>query len=116
MWENYAPETIEPGKPAKPDFVGWSGLGPIAVLLEHRFGLRPDVPAAKLIWDVRACEAHGVKGYPFGAKGVRDLHSAERVSAAIEPQITVTSSVPLTITIRWQGGSKDIALKGKETV
>ena len=116
VWENYAPETIGPGEPAKPDFVGWSGLGPIAVLLEHRFGLRPDVPAAKLIWDIRVCEAHGVEGYPFGPKGVLDLHCAGRASTASEPQITVTSSVPLTITIRWQGGSKDIALKGEGTL
>ena len=72
-------------------------------------------PAATLIWDVRACEAHGVKGYPFGAKGVLDLHCAGRASAAIEPQIKVTSSVPLTITVRWQGGSKDIVLKGAGT-
>ena len=78
-------------------------------------GLRPDVPAATLIWDVRACEAHGVKGYPFGAKGVLDLHCAGRASTAIEPQIKVTSSVPLTITVRWQEGSKDIVLKGAGT-
>ena len=26
VWENYAPESAAPGEPAKPDFVGWTGL------------------------------------------------------------------------------------------
>ena len=34
LWENYAPEHIEPGRPAKPNFVGWTGLVPISVLFE----------------------------------------------------------------------------------
>ena len=33
---------------------------PIAVLLEYVFGLRPDAPARRLLWDVRLTEAHGV--------------------------------------------------------
>jgi hypothetical protein len=27
IWENYAPDALAPGKPAKSDFVGWSGIG-----------------------------------------------------------------------------------------
>ena len=54
-------EELKPGQPAKGDFVGWGGLGPTAVLLEHRLGLRPDVPASRLVWDVRAWEAHGAE-------------------------------------------------------
>ena len=42
LWENYAPELDNPGEPSRPDFVGWAGLGPIAVLLEHVFGVRYD--------------------------------------------------------------------------
>src|SRR5687767_2255907 len=30
LWENYAPERPAPGNRAKSDFVGWSGLAPIA--------------------------------------------------------------------------------------
>ena len=46
--ENYAPESAAPGTPSKRDFVGWTGLPPIAVLLEYVFGLRPDAPARRL--------------------------------------------------------------------
>lgn len=55
-----------PGDPAKPDFVGWSALGPIAVLFEYVFGLRPHVPSRTLVWDIRLLDAFGVKRYPFG--------------------------------------------------
>lgn len=41
VWENYSPEEAAPGSPAKPDFCGWGGLGPVAVLFEFIFGLCP---------------------------------------------------------------------------
>lgn len=39
LWENYAPDSAKRGKPAKQDFVGWSGIGPILYLLEYGIGL-----------------------------------------------------------------------------
>ena len=33
FWEYYAPEAIEPGFMARKDFVGWTGLPPIAVFI-----------------------------------------------------------------------------------
>lgn len=110
VWENYMPERDAPGEPAKRDFVGWTGLPPIAVLLEHRFGLRPDVPTATLVWDVRPLEAFGVERYPFGAGGLLTLRCAARNSPAERPRITVRSSVPLTIDLRWSGGRERIAI------
>ena len=40
IWENYAPDSVHQGKPAKGDFVGWSGIGPILYLLEYAIGLK----------------------------------------------------------------------------
>lgn len=34
FWENYAPDTLEPGHPAKPDFCGWSAIAPITLMRE----------------------------------------------------------------------------------
>src|SRR6185295_3293683 len=62
-----APESAAPGTPSKPDFVGWTGLPPIAVLLEYVLGLRPDAPARRLLWDVRLTDAHGVRRYRWAA-------------------------------------------------
>jgi glycogen debranching enzyme len=110
LWENYAPEKAAPGKPAKDDFVGWSGLGPIAVLFEYVFGIRADVPKNQIVWDVRLLEEHGVKQYPFGTDGLLDLHCESRESENEEPQITVTSNVPVTIFVRWAGQQKSITV------
>jgi glycogen debranching enzyme len=106
LWENYAPESVVPGEPARPDFVGWSGLPPIAVLFEYVFGLRADVPARKLIWDVRLLEEHGVQQYPFGADGVLDLRCLRRDSPMQEPQIEWSATVSVELCVRWQSGNK----------
>jgi len=106
LWENYAPESAEPGQPARPDFVGWTGLPPIAVLLEYVLGLRPDAPARRLVWDVRLTEAHGVKRYPFGPDVSVDLSCAGRRSADERPRIEARSSAPLDLEVRWAGRSE----------
>jgi glycogen debranching enzyme len=104
VWENYAPESAAPGNIAKDEFVGWTGLPPVAVLFEYVFGLRPDVPGNKLIWDVRLTEAHGVTQYPFGNGCLLNLHCAARTSPAEKPAIQAASNLPLTLEIRWEGG------------
>ena len=59
LWECYAPESFQPGlaaytgKLVKPDFVGWTGLGPIAMLIENIIGIDLDAPARCLTWDIR---------------------------------------------------------------
>jgi hypothetical protein len=110
LWENYAPERTAPGNRAKDDFVGWSGLAPVAGLFEYVFGLRADASSGRLLWDVRLLENHGVHGYPFGRDGVLDLSCANRNSATVEPEIQVRSTVPLKLMIRWEGGEKTVAV------
>jgi hypothetical protein len=106
VWENYAPEEAAPGQ-AKGDFVGWTGLPPVAVLFEYVFGLRPDVAGNRLVWDVRLLEGHGVEGYPFGADGLLTLRCAARSRDEEQPQIEVHSNVPLTLEIRWADGVEE---------
>jgi hypothetical protein len=106
FWENYAPERLAPGKPAMSDFVGWSGLGPIAVFLEYILGLRPSVPDNRIVWDVRLTEAHGVSRYPFGAAGTLDLRCERRRTATEEPRITAKSNIGVKLEVRWRGGKR----------
>ena len=108
VWENYAPESAAPGEPAKRDFVGWTGLSPIAILFEYVFGLRADVPSNTLTWDVRLLEEHGIQQYPFGAGGQLDLHCAARASADEKPQIKAVSNMPLTLRVQWAGGLDEV--------
>jgi hypothetical protein len=112
LWENYAPEEAAPGSPAKDNFVGWSGLTPVAGLFEYVLGLRADAPNGRLLWDVRLLESHGVRGYPFGRDGDVDLSCATRSSAGEEPRIEAYSTVPLELAIQWDGGEKVVAVSG----
>ena len=110
VWENYAPESPAPGTPAKPDFVGWGGLPPVAVLLEYVFGLRPYAEQSRLVWDVRQLEAHGVTSYPFAQEGVLNLRCAARSAAGQPPHIQASSNVELTLELRWENGRREIHL------
>ena len=86
LWENYSPEGPEPGKPARKDFVGWSGLGPILYLLEYGIGLVPDAPANRLTWRLNAEAPNGCKRYRFNGHVV-DLAAEPRdgrVRATVE--------------------------------
>lgn len=97
-----------PGSPAKPDFVGWSGLGPIAVLYEYVFGIRADVPRGELRLDVRLLDAYGVTNFPFGAEGLVCIDVGARASAVNEPVVTVTSTVAVTVVVTWGGTMTDV--------
>ena len=110
FWENYAPESASPGKPALGDFVGWTGLTPIAILFESVFGLRAGVDRNELVWDVRLLEEHGVDRYPFRADAVMDLRCAKRSSPDEEPVIHAITTQPVTLRVEWAGGSKTIPL------
>jgi len=112
VWENYAPEEPGPGDPASGDFVGWGGVGPVAVFLEYVLGLRQHGRASRLLWDVRLLEEHGVRRYPFGRDGLVDLRCASRASAGDKPRVEISSSVPLELIVRWQGGEETIKCAG----
>lgn len=110
VWENYAPESADPGKPAKRDFVGWGGLGPVAVLLEYVFGLRSSVPENTLTWDIRLTDAFGVDRLGFGHGGVLCLHCRQRQSETDPPRLGVESNRQMTLHVRWAGGQQRISL------
>ncbi len=112
LWENYAPESVSRGNISKGDFVGWTGLAPIAVLFEYGLGLRPDVLKSRILWDIHLLEEHGVSRYPYGEKGLLELQCARRRFDIEEPLITASSNVPVELVVRWAGGSKALQLGG----
>lgn len=106
VFENYAPEHIDQGKPAKgepakPDFVGWAGLGPISVLFEYVFGIKPDAQNRKIKWYIQLLEKHGIRKYPFGANGELTLMCNARSSQNEKPQLLIESSIPFELEIIW---------------
>jgi hypothetical protein len=95
LWENYAPESAAPGDPARPNFVGWTGLTPIAMLIEDIIGLSVDWPLRRVVWHryIDTNRHYGVQNYPLGSKGTLSLMGDRE-------QVVVTTDVPFTLTIR----------------
>ena len=77
VYENYAPEHMAPGDPSKPDFVGWTGCGPIQLLFENVMGLRPDGVNNALTWKLRRADRHGVVNLKLGSNTVSLICSAQ---------------------------------------
>ncbi len=101
FWEYYAPEKIEEGFMARKDFVGWTGLPPIAVFIEYVLGIKSDYSQRSIDWDMTKLEAHGIDRYPFGPNGTVDLKVEKRRSADATPVVTVKTSEPFMLTLRW---------------
>lgn len=111
FWEYYAPEKMEPGFMARPDFIGWTGLPPIAVLIEHIFGVRSNVYDKKMTIDVNLTEAYGIDRYPYGTDGLVSIRVKQRSNAIQEPQVEVNSNVPFELTVLWGDKQKVVQIK-----
>lgn len=110
FWENYAPEMAMPGSGAKANFVGWSGLSPIAILLEDVIGLTVDWPLRRVMWDKRLelPGRYGVTNYPLGQNGILDLTCQGNL-------IEITTTVPFTLTIQDETGTLQAAIPVGDT-
>jgi glycogen debranching enzyme len=114
IWENYAPQTITPGKPAKPDFVGWTGIGPIAFFLEYAIGVRADAPANKVVWDIHSSKRVGVERLWFGGKTVSLV--CEPADADGARTAIIKSSGAFDLTILWRGKTTTMPIPADKEV
>lgn len=117
VWENYAPDVFEPGHRAgpefvgsRPDFVGWTGCGPIGLLIENVIGLRCDGMNSRLLWRLRRTDRHGMQKLRFGDVTVSVI-CAERPAAESPAEITVeTDRAFELIVIHPNSGAKTFKL------
>lgn len=103
VYENYAPDYFLPGNPAKPDFVGWSGIGPIQLLIENILGFEVDGKDNTLIWNITRTDEHGIYNLPVGSAIVNVL-CKKRDSSEMPVNITVSTDSTFTLIVR--NGSK----------
>ena len=106
FFENYNQENSgKPGNVAKRDFVGWSGVTPIASLIEYVIGIQVKAPENKILWHIRRREEHGIRNLKWG-KGWNNTIDlvAERREKADDPLVlNVNSSAPVTLEVDAQG-------------
>ena len=99
IWESYSPTTVAPGKIygqlVRNEFVGFSGIAPIAMLIEHVFGIRASVD--RIDWDLRLPEAHGVRNLRLCDGTLVDLECDAAPTDGSQRQIRVRASRPIPI-------------------
>lgn len=71
IWECYSPTAPTPssnhGKRVRPDFCGWSALGPISLFIENVLGFHDiDASLRTVRWDIRHDCRHGLNNLTFG--------------------------------------------------
>jgi hypothetical protein len=76
IWECYSAEFPEPATRwdktfySRQDFVGWSGLGPIAMLIETVMGIELDGMQNTVRWRIRRLDRHGMEDIQLGDQWV----------------------------------------------
>ena len=116
IWENYAPETSQKGSIAKKDFVGWSGLFPISILIEYVFGIKVNADKNEIIWNINLTDEFGIENLPFGVLGKVDLRCLARNSLEEKPEIQVKSDVDFTLKVKWCDKLETIYVKANDNI
>ncbi len=98
VWENYAPDTLQPGKPAQKDFVGWTGLGPIALLIENIIGIHAYGADNQILWNILRTDEHGLENLTMKDYKV-SLRCQERASADHPATLSIDSGKPFTLVV-----------------
>ena len=94
VYENYKPEKIEPSS-GKGDFVGWTGCGPIVLLIENVLGFRADGPGNRLDWRLVRGDRHGIRKLSFGQVTTDVIYDGKG-------QVSVTTNKPYKLVINGQ--------------
>jgi glycogen debranching enzyme len=105
LWEDYCPESSEPGLPARPDFVGWAGLGPVAMLIEDVLGIELNALEQTIRWRPRGEEKHGIYNLRMGRNVVDLRQDGKYQVTAAQPFTLILVEKERERTVRIQAGS-----------
>ena len=114
IWENYSPERATPGDPARPEFVGWSGNGPITLLIENIIGIRADGVDNTVTWRPTLTGRHGIENLRFGGNSA-DLIALPGDSAEASLRIEVRAEAPFTLEVVRRGRSHSYGVGAGKT-
>jgi len=97
------------GNPSQKDFVGWTGCGPIQLLIENVLGFRPDGANNKLTWYINRIDRHGIEQLKFGDI-TATLICQKRVSVGSSAEIHVIANKPFELIVSLDGREKKSVL------
>lgn len=90
IWECYAPNSYEPSmtshrKRVRPDFCGWSALGPISLFIENVLGFyQMDASKGIVRWNLHQECTHGIRNLRFGDVVTDIVFDAEKGQVEVE--------------------------------
>lgn len=111
FWENYAPDSAEPGEISRPEFVGWTGCGPIALLIESVIGVAVSAPKRRVTWRVTRNDRHGIRNLPMASDRLTLIYVPD------EKSLRIDSSEPFDLRLSYNGKEAELPkLVGEQTI
>ncbi len=118
IWECYAPEYMRPAtyktggdSLSRIAFVGWSGLGPVAMLIEDVFGLDFNALQNKITWRICTEGEHGISNLIFNGQNVSLLCCGDsRQAGSTKVLVETSGAINISISLSNSFGFKDYAL------
>jgi len=111
IWENYSPDSYARGLWSRPNFVGWSGCGPIELLIENILGIRADASKNEVFWYINRIDKHGLNNLRFGDVTASFVCSKRKaVDKSCKVEITSNNSFQLKI-LNWTKPVKVFEIK-----
>lgn len=102
IWEYYNPVKAQKGAYAKPDFVGWSGLIPISILIEYVFGIHIDAQNKTVHWYISMTDRHGIEKMPIFNNGTLSVICDTFDGDSGFPVIIAKSNTQLTLVVHYK--------------
>lgn len=113
LWENYAPDRVDgilnPGvhdytdaEFCRKDFVGWTGLGPISLLIENILGFRMNGASNTINYYLERSDRHGIQNLRM-ANVTTSIITEDRKADINKATVNVESDKPYTLIIHFNG-------------
>jgi neutral trehalase len=115
FWENYMPDYYIPPQRSKPDFVGWTGIGPIALLIENVLGFNVNAVDRTLIWRITRMDEHGIENLRMGENIVSAVCGTRTKNDPLE--LAVSTKEDLKLILIYNGKEVELDLEaGKHSL
>lgn len=119
IWECYAPfdkapGTLENGKLSCPNFVGWSGLGPITLLIESILGFSFDATQNTVSINITQPGKHGIRNLQFNGRKISIVCDALTNDGTREIQVTSEKPFMLSVMVDDHAASRIFSINTGE--
>lgn len=119
IWEAYAPErdvpaTTEDGRSVRKDFVGWSALAPITMLIENILGFTFNAKSNTIYFDIPSVDESGIENMLFNGGYISVV--CKKTEVGYEIEVSAEKEVTLVLCHDTQEIYKQKIIPGKHII